>query len=219
MSDVNNDGGTADDGEKGAYDMFLFVLRGYVQWASLVMGALTCWIFLIHFGVQAGDYTLAPQSDPFSTKDKNGNTWRQTFSLRPEKFVDLFTPLCFGMFETIQHLSPQYMNKQIAGTWVVRAIWFFILSLFGQFGYAGNLGVICGYYSDFGICLPCLALAFLDHEADPDTNMNHTTAKALPLLDQLLGYCGLNSLCPGLTAVQRQQSVQPTQPKEMGGSA
>jgi len=216
MSD--QDGGTADEGDSDAYNMFLFVLRGYVQWASLIMGGLTVFIFWVHWGTAVSDYG-AKTSGTFlgTTKDTNVG-WRQIFSLRPEYFVDLWTPLVFGMAETLQHLSPQYMNKSIAGTWVVRAIWFFIMSLFGQFGYAGNLGVICGYFSDFGICAPCLLLAVLDHECDEVTNMNFTTAKALPLLDQALSLCGLNALCPGLGAVQRQQSVQPAQPV-VGGSA
>merc|ERR1712096_556866 len=131
------------------------------------------------------------------------------------------TPFCFGMIELLQHLSPQYQNVTIAGTWVARAIWFFVMSLFGQFGYAGDLGLGVGYYTDFGICLPCILLAVLDHESvlwsDNKTQVNMTTAEALPMLDKALGLCGLNALCPGLTAVQKKHSIQPEQPV-VGGS-
>lgn len=209
---------TGDGEESSMYDMFLWVLRGYAQWVSLTIGCFTVFLFWVHWGTAVDNYGAETSGSFLGTTTDTNVEWRLIFSLRPEIFVDLFTPLVFGLAEALQHLSPQYMNKSIAGTWVVRAIWFFIMSLFAQFGYGGNLGVLVGYYTDFGLCLPCLALAFLDHECDEVTNYNFTTAKALPLLDQSLGMCGLNALCPGLTAVQRQQSVQPAQPV-VGGSA
>lgn len=214
MSDV--DGGGE---ETGAYDTFIWVTRSYVQWSSfIVCGMFTVLLFWIHWGTAVDNYG-AQQSDDFpSVTDDTNSEWRLVFSLRPEIFVDLFTPLVFGGFECLQHLSPQYMNATIAGTWLVRAVWFFVMSLFAQFGYGGNLGVLVGYYTDFGIVIPCLALAVLDHTCDEVTQNNFTTAKVLPLINDMLDLCGLNKLCPGLAAVQRQQSVMPKEPV-VGGSA
>lgn len=221
MADEN----TAGDAEGGGnfYDTFIWVLRGYVQWLSLAVGGLTCFIFWTHWLSAVGDYGAKQSADfPSVTTDTNAG-WRTIFSLRPEVFVDKFTPLCFGLIEVLQHLSPQYQNTSIAGTWVVRAIWFFVMSLFGMFGYAGNLGVYCGYFTDFGLCAPCIALAILDHESVPggkdgQQQVNQTTAEALPMIDAALSLCGLNVLCPGLTAVQKKHSLKPEQPV-VGGSA
>lgn len=225
--------------DASTYDTFLMVVRAYVQWASLLCcGIMTLLVFWIAAGTSIGekktksceDVPLAVDSDGnrvtgFSTLDCNGESlqpgtaWRLYFSLRPRIFVDNFTPLIFGGIETLQHLSPQYRNESISGSWVVRAIWLFTMSLFGQFGYGGNLGVLVGYFTDFGIVLPMIALAVLDNAVDEETNQQFTTAKALPLLDSLLGICGLNALCPGLTSTQRQMSIKPGAPAQVGGSA
>lgn len=220
MSDDAQEAATGEEGD--LYGTVIWVVRGYVQWGSLAVGGLTMFIFWVHWFSSVGDYG-AKQSDKFlgTTLDTNV-AWRSIFSLRPVVFVDVFTPFCFGGIELLQHLSPQYQNVTIAGTWVARAIWFFVMSLFGQFGYGGNLGVGVGYFTDFGICLPCILLAVLDHESvlwsDNKTQVNMTTAEALPMLDKALGLCGLNALCPGLTAVQKKHSIQPEQPV-VGGSA
>jgi len=144
-----------------------------------------------------GGWNCGPLSD-------NNKDWRRLFSFAPKVFIDMFTPVVFGAIETIQHFGPTYSNAMISGTWIVRAIWLFTLSLFAQFGYAGDFGVLCGYIVDFGVVLPCIALAILDHESD-EAGLSVTTADVLPTLKWLLELCGLDGLCPGLTNVKARE--------------
>lgn len=212
-------------GAEGGSDepmLALVILRTYVQWASfIVCGCITLFMFWIHWGNAVDDYGVKWSTDddvctkimeaadacPDAFDDVNIQ-WRSIFSLMPTVFVDMYTPLVFGGIEAIQHLSPQYFIPAISGSWIMRGIWFFVMSLFGQFGYAGNLGVYVGYFVDFGVCIPILILAFLDHEHDKRTGHSFTTAKVLPLLDEVLSFAGLNWLCPGLATTQRRQSVK-----------
>lgn len=197
----------------------LVILRTYVQWASFVVcGCVTLFMFWIHWGNAVDDYGVEWSKNDEDAFNDNNAGWRGIFSLMPTVFVDMYTPLVFGGIEAIQHLSPQYFIPAISGSWIMRGIWFFVMSLFGQFGYAGNLGVYVGYFVCFGVCIPILILAFLDHEHDQRTGHSFTTAKVLPLLDEVLSFAGLNWLCPGLATTQRRQSVKVDVPEPTSGS-
>jgi len=158
-----------------------------------------------------GGFDCGPLSD-------NNKDWRKIFTFKPNDFLDMFTPVTLGAIELIQHLGPTYANAMISGTWIVRAIWLFALSLFAQFGYAGDLGVLCGYIVDFCVVLPCVALAILDHESDEAGN-SVTTADVLPTLKWLLELCGLDGLCPGLATVKAAQITKDTAPTDEQASA
>lgn len=137
----------------------------------------------------------------------NNKDWRKIFTFKPNDFLDMFTPIALGGVEFLQHLGKDYISGTISGTWVVRALWLFALSLFGQFGYAGDLGVLCGYIMDFAVVLPCVALAIFDHQMDKATGFNLTTAQLLPTLKWVLELCGAEGLCPGLATVQAQEAT------------
>jgi len=159
-----------------------------------------------------GGWNCGPLSD-------NNQDWRKIFTFKPNDFLDMFTPIALGAVEFLQHLSPDYQKDMISGTWVVRAIWLFALSLFGQFGYAGDLGVLCGYIVDFAVVLPCVALAILDHQSDEE-GRSVTTADVIPTLKWTLELCGLDALCPGLTSVKgREVATKDAAPSEEQASA
>lgn len=101
---------------------------------------------------------------------------------------------------------------------IVRSLWLFLVSLFGQFGYAGDLGVLFGYFLIIAGVLPCVALAILDHEAD-ENGQSITTADVLPAIKWLLELCGLDGLCPGLATVKSSEIVKPDVQADESGVA
>merc|ERR1711964_888266 len=81
--------------------------------------------------------------------DNCNRVWRDTFTFRPQQFLDLWTPFFFGTFLALQHLSPDLRSSMISGNWTKMALYHVIMALWGCFGYAGNLGIVIGFSSVF----------------------------------------------------------------------
>jgi len=74
--------------------------------------------------------------------------WRAVFSLEPNRMLDNFSPLIFG----ILCLSVQFQGG-IQLDWWQLSFLLLMCSLFTCFGYAGNLGIICGFLNAFASLL------------------------------------------------------------------
>lgn len=96
------------------------------------------------------------------TSDSCNRVWRQTFTFRPQEFMDLWTPFFFGVVLLLQHLSPDLRTSWISGNWTKMAVYHTMMALWGCFGYGGNLGIIVGFSA---VCAAAMqALLGLMHE-------------------------------------------------------
>lgn len=136
--------------------------------------------------------------------DNNGE-WRELFTLRPEHFLDMYTPAALGALEFMQHLGKNYNWAAITDTWVLRCIWLLFLALFAQFGYAGNLGATCGY-AMIVVEAACVVLAIFDNRTDED-GVSATTADILPALRYIAEVAGLIDYCPGLKTIKGSRTL------------
>lgn len=88
------------------------------------------------------------------------SSWRGVFSLQPKVFIDLWTPLVFGVISVFLHMG-QTRSDKIADNWVRFSLWFVLQALWGSFGYAGNMGIITGFLgvavSFFALLALCIA--------------------------------------------------------------
>lgn len=101
-----------------------------------------------------------------SLDDINAPGWRKTFTLKPDDFVDLWTPLVVGAIQVVQHINNDMKIKMFSGNWLKVIIWNVIWALWGQFGYAGSIGVITGFITTCAFLPFALVLMFIDTEKD-----------------------------------------------------
>ena len=79
-------------------------------------------------------------------QSSNGPTaWRSIFTLDIEILGPLWGPTVLGYFTAIQHVQDH--NHALLMSWPRVCLWFLFIALFANFGYAGNLGIICGFVS------------------------------------------------------------------------
>lgn len=83
-----------------------------------------------------------------------GDDWGSFFSLQPSVFFDLMTPLIFGIVAVLASISSD-MFMGLTSSWSALFLFFLVQALFGQFGYAGNYGIVLGFIS---IALAILSL-------------------------------------------------------------
>ncbi|KAK3249230.1 hypothetical protein CYMTET_41334 [Cymbomonas tetramitiformis] len=89
-----------------------------------------------------------PGSRSRGSFQSQGRFWRDIFTLRPEKFVDVWSPMFFGILALFQHISPLKWGA-LSGTWMHVCVYHVFISFFGVFGYAGNFGIITGFLCVF----------------------------------------------------------------------
>lgn len=105
--------------------------------------------------------------------DINEGGWRKTFTLKPDDFVDLWTPLVFGAVQVVQHINNDMKIDMLSGNWLKVILFNVICALWGQFGYAGSIGVITGFITTCAFLPFALVLMFIDNEKD-EQNRNET---------------------------------------------
>merc|ERR1712048_1032044 len=71
-------------------------------------------------------------------------SWRDVFTFRIDKFIDLWTPLLFGLISLMLHMGHTRWDA-VADNWITFSFWFLLMALWGSFGYAGNLGILTGF--------------------------------------------------------------------------
>lgn len=89
--------------------------------------------------------------------------WRAVFSFQLETFVDLWTPLIFGLLSLSLHMTHTRMDM-VSDNWIRFSIWFLVTALWAAFGYAGNLGIITGFLHSVTAILALVCVAVCPHE-------------------------------------------------------
>lgn len=172
------------------------ILRVYAQAAGFLSGCLTILCFFVHFfnpskgsmvqcgtaasdallkltGQSTGVSCIGPYLRIGSLDDINEGGWRKTFTLKPDDFVDLWTPLVFGAVQLVQHINDDMRIDMFSSNWLKVILFNVICALWGQFGYAGTIGVITGFLTTCAFLPFALVLMFIDDEKD-EKNRNAT---------------------------------------------
>jgi len=89
--------------------------------------------------------------------------WRETFTFRPNKFVDTWTPFFYGFAAFLQNFSSM-KNDTLVGSWARCLAFYLFGSFWAVFGYAGNWGVFWGFAITVGLCPVLLLLSIIDKE-------------------------------------------------------
>jgi len=85
--------------------------------------------------------------------------YRTFFSLDPNIFLVIFTPLVLGLMSLYVHFSKDIYWIFLYRTWFRTSMWLLFVALFGNFGYAGNIGIISGFLMSFASFL-CVVVHF-----------------------------------------------------------
>lgn len=80
----------------------------------------------------------------FLREGNDGTGWRQIFTFKIDTFCALWGPIILGYITALQHVRG-HLWTSIYQSWPRVFMWFMFLGLFAAFGYAGNLGVLCGF--------------------------------------------------------------------------
>jgi len=73
--------------------------------------------------------------------------WRTIFTFDPQLFFPLWGPVFLGYFTIIQHIEGR--SNFFYRSWPRVFLWFLFVGMFGNLGYAGGLGIICGFCAIF----------------------------------------------------------------------
>lgn len=87
------------------------------------------------------------------TGDGLNARWREVFPLSPSKLLRIWTAVFMGFITIICHL-PGFKYTFIAKSWFHVTAWLLFGILFAAFPYAGNLGILFGFF-----CIPGVFLA------------------------------------------------------------
>jgi len=99
----------------------------------------------------------------FIDQDLNRLGWGSVFTFNPSIFFDLWIPFVLGLV-AVGFQFKSVRVKAISENWPRTCIYYTIMALFGSFPYAGNLGVLAGFYAVFCAFL-CFIMAFI-HSGD-----------------------------------------------------
>ena len=72
----------------------------------------------------------------------------QVFSLVPDIFVDNWTPLIFGILAICQCIAG-WQSDWISGSMLKCLLFHIVMMLFACFGYAGQAGIVIGFFEAF----------------------------------------------------------------------
>ena len=77
------------------------------------------------------------------------------FTFAIDVFFALWGPVALGYLTILQHIQG-HTWEVLSASWPRVFFWFMFLGLFSAMGYAGNLGIIVGFYC---VVVACMALA------------------------------------------------------------
>jgi len=173
----------------------LLYLHRWVLFNQLFIGIMTLILFFIHVHNACYPMMNGGKTEPWcnpvpgstfhcvgpnliwsdgdrSTGDWN-HKWRTVFTVKPEEFVDLWTPLVFALAAIYTHWSHDTKIAMISGSWVRVFIFHLCMALFCHFGYAGNFGVFLGFWNTIAFLPFVLVIAGLDSKSDTTVELRH----------------------------------------------
>lgn len=118
------------------------------NWIAFISSCLSFITFA--FRVIGNSNTHLDWCNNFFDDSCNRGSWRgTTFSFAPSVFVDAWTPFVFGFIGVFLHIkSESFKVKFLLQNWIVFFVFHFLMSMFGNLGYANGVGIIIG-----SICL------------------------------------------------------------------
>lgn len=152
----------------------------FVQFLSLFSGILTVLVGVVHAGDRVEEWCEATDdlscigtalfwSEGDFLRLSNGpgvDTWGSVFSLEPNILMDNFAPVFVGLITLSVHLPGEETWNPIGRTWTRYFIWFLLVALFANVGYAGNLGLVIGLFNVM-VASTCLTVRFSNEERRP----------------------------------------------------
>merc|ERR1711916_10654 len=95
--------------------------------------------------------------------DNNEFGWRTIFTLRPDFFFDIWTPLFGGLILLSIHFT-NIKSQALAATWPRVILLHLVITFFAVFGYEGNMGVLLGFLMSLAMLLQAVAMFSDDKE-------------------------------------------------------
>ena len=102
----------------------------------------------VNSGISCIGRNLAFRDNDHFNFDTNELFWRQTFSLQPDIFFDIWPPIIVSIIALLQHFDT-FKWDIISGDWGRSLLFIIIWQLFTVIGYGSNFGVIIGF---IGLC-------------------------------------------------------------------
>ena len=99
-----------------------------------------------------------PSGSNFINEINLASGWGTIFTFVPQLFFPLWGPIILGWITVLQHIEGHEWPS-ISVSWGRVFVWFMFLGLFSGLGYAGNLGIIVGFFCIL-IALLALLIAF-----------------------------------------------------------
>merc|ERR1719361_1360052 len=139
------------------------ILLFYVRWSQVVICFMTLIIFFLNLHNQTTPYKSdwcehGDESDEYNCVGPNlfwrtgdrptydwNLQWRGVWTFKPQEFVDLWTPFVFAVAGGACHLGVPI--RTLCATWYHTFAFYLLMSLYSQFGYAGNFGVFWGFWT------------------------------------------------------------------------
>eukprot|EP01083_Nonionella_stella_P018980 52801_1 len=99
------------------------------------------------------------ENDNFDV-DTNKLFWRQTFSLSPDIFFDIWPPVIVSLLAFSQHFDT-FQWDTISGDWGRSFLFILVMQLFTVLGYGSNFGVVVGFIGFVVAALYCIVCVLL----------------------------------------------------------
>eukprot|EP00915_Cephaloidophora_sp_WS-2016_P006404 GHVH01008617.1.p1 GENE.GHVH01008617.1~~GHVH01008617.1.p1 ORF type:complete len:162 (+),score=12.63 GHVH01008617.1:10-495(+) len=101
--------------------------------------------------------------------DVNKDTWRmKVFSFELSVFVDVWTPVVFGLLGITIHSTPESASAKRIGTSYTRyAVFLIVQALFGCIGYGGAIGIILAGMPLLSAFLALIVSFFMNSDDKP----------------------------------------------------
>jgi len=152
--------------------------------------------------------------------DTNLLFWRQTFSLRPDIFLDVWPPLIVSALALLQHFDT-FKWKRISGDWTRSLLFIIAWQLFCVLGYGSNFGVIVGLLALCGLAPLYLCVCIASWTQVIDTDLRDKPVLNLleyvPFCALLMKHKNTDSDNDGNEEEQQALSAQPVmQHKQIG---
>merc|ERR1719433_369056 len=114
----------------------------------------------------AGDSLVWGKEDAKFTDNNSWNHgWRAVFTLNPDVFFEIWSPLMFGYIMLLQNF-PALSHPWLMNSWPKCFLIWTFLALFCLFGYGGNLGIMTGFLVTCGLSPAYLALSIFDQDEE-----------------------------------------------------
>eukprot|EP00928_Gymnodinium_smaydae_P033948 TRINITY_DN24171_c0_g1_i1.p1 TRINITY_DN24171_c0_g1~~TRINITY_DN24171_c0_g1_i1.p1 ORF type:complete len:168 (+),score=40.26 TRINITY_DN24171_c0_g1_i1:69-506(+) len=133
----------------------------FVAALCFVASVLTLVVGLLHVIDSVSSVVLNIHCREVLAPDCNAG-WRHVFTLKPNEFVEMWTPAVLGLVASSLHVAA--IRQWTPKSNLVMALLMAFVGVFGDFGYMGMLGVFTGFLSMLSALL-CVLCYFGNHSS------------------------------------------------------